>query len=650
MEKNSVILGIDFGTTNSCVSFYDTVERKVHVIPNMEGKYTTPTCVFFDIETDEKLYGDSAFRLLNSNNNTRYLGNIVHNIKRLIGVLFSNLQTNKVFQTFFENKGINIVPYGESPFCFVELRHNNETSYLSVVHVVSLFLAYVIQYAKSYVNRNIEGVVVTVPAYFTDLQRHQIKVACENIGMNVLRIINEPTSAALAYAFFDKANLEGCVENILVIDCGGGTTDLSLVQMDYDEMVFEVKCVFGYNYLGGEDLTHRLMDYVCERKSIDKNALTTKQLNRLLKHCEDCKLELSYNAQASVMIENFVDETDLIETVSRAQFVEISREFFGKIEESIMSMSFSNKVDKVVFVGGTTRVPHFQDVCKRVLGKDIRIYNSLDPDQTISIGASIQGALMSGKMSDDVNADALVLDVIPLSLGIETIGGIMTPIISKNTPIPVTRSRIFSNSEDHVDSVSIDIYQGERKFVKDNEFLANFELQDVDPTYKKGELKIKVSFEIDSNGMISAMAEDMTNASSHVVSRKVTVTKMYSNDDKKIQDILETAECEKMSDVKRANMVLAKLELYDSFKYLLSVFQDRRDDILGSDDKNFKQIKLNEIFNDVFNTIQNYEKYTPDELKAAKMAFEDSWHEIVFGFTFLVSDDGSVVKGGSSTI
>jgi molecular chaperone DnaK len=303
-----------------------------------------------------------------------------------------------------------------------------------------------------------------------------------------------------------------------------------------------------------------------------------------------------------------------------------------------------------VFVGGTTRVPHFQDVCKRVLGKDIRIYNSLDPDQTISIGASIQGALMSGKMSDDVNADALVLDVIPLSLGIETIGGIMTPIISKNTPIPVTRSRIFSNSEDHVDSVSIDIYQGERKFVKDNEFLANFELQDVDPTYKKGELKIKVSFEIDSNGMISAMAEDMTNASSHVVSRKVTVTKMYSNDDKKIQDILETAECEKMSDVKRANMVLAKLELYDSFKYLLSVFQDRRDDILGSDDKNFKQIKLNEIFNDVFNTIQNYEKYTPDELKAAKMAFEDSWHEIVFGFTFLVSDDGSVVKGGSSTI
>jgi L1 cell adhesion molecule like protein len=625
INENEVVLGIDFGTTNSCMSVYR--DGKSHVLPNMEGNYTTPTCIFFDMETSDILFGEPAYQLLMSKNNSLFLSNIVHNIKRLVGISFDEYKNNAALSKFFAEKGTVVQSSDNGPFCSIQVNFNGKSLKMNVSEVVKLFIKHLTQSASQQSGYKIEKIVITVPAYFTDKQRQLMKSSCESIGLIVLRVINEPTAAALAYA---KENLDADTklkpENVLVIDCGGGTTDVSLLHMDYQEHIFEVKNVMGNNFLGGEDLTNGLVDYVCKKLKLENP--TTKQLNKIKAQCELCKKQLSFCDTATIYLEVFQDDKDCVINISKQQFLECNKAFFESVRNLVKDVAFGCAVKKVILVGGTTRIPVFVDICKETLHQNVTVCNDFDPDHTISIGASIQGALLS-KVSNATLDNLLLLDVVPMSLGVDTIGGIMSVLVSKNTHVPVSRSQVFTNSENYIEELQIEIYQGERKFAKDNQLLASFTLSELDNTLKKGEMHIRVTFSIDTDCIISVVAEESsTQASSTIqVSKHASVEYCDASDD--------TFDDYMILDSYRSHQILAKLDLYDTFKNRLSIFHEKRLQF-GFNDENskfsFRDYKLNELFNETFCVIADYVKHSPTYIEEYKKNFENNWHLLMIDF------------------
>jgi heat shock protein 1/8 len=646
---DSIVLGIDFGTTNSCVSFYKKGEGVI-VIPNEEGKFTTPSTLFLNNESNEILFGDN----INSSNTS----NFFFNLKRLIGKNYNQFKEDLELQKFFKhnkfNKDLNF-----------EVQYNNEQRIFSVTDLISIFINYLIKYSLDFLNikRTNEKiqVVITIPAYYNDYQREIIKSCCENLNLEVLRIINEPTAAALAYAYDNASkpklddnasdNCESQSEYVLVIDSGGGTTDLSLVHLDYKEQIYEVKNVMGDNFLGGEDITQLLMDYVINKiKNIE---FSPRILNKIRSQCETIKKELSYNDNATIYLEF---EKDYTIQISKFQFLEITKPFFNKLKKlirNLVSNSINDDVLKgvseiksVIFVGGSTRIPYFKTICKEIFGNEILINDTVDPDKIISIGASIQGALLNNLMEEgnDNFGESLFIDIVPLSIGIETQNGINVPIISRNTPIPVSRTREFSNSSDDETEIEINIYQGERKFIKDNIFLASFTLRNLPKNSEKGSLIILVTFEIDSDSILTASAKIKSKKGveyDSVREEKIIVTKKCNNllasSSTNLMQILLDAEEYKLADSEMANKISVKCEFYDAFKLLLGIFHEKRSIIIEKEgEKSFVIIKLNEIFNTAFNIIRNFEDYTPEELKKSKEEFENDYHSILF-------DTGSVL-------
>lgn len=647
---NDIVIGIDFGTTNSCLSYYNTTTKNVTVIENEQGNFTSPSVLFLDPDSSEILYGDSAKQLLNTTNQ-EYLPNIFSNLKRLIG----KSQLDDSITPFFKHNKITLK---DSEVIF-DIKFNNDNKEFELQSLIMLYLNYLKSIICNHFAKPLDisfDIIITVPAYFNDQQRTIIKECCESIGLSVLRIINEPTAASLAYALEKYKTGDINEEFILTFDCGGGTTDISLLHLDYVDSIYEVKNTVGDNFLGGEDITLNLTNFIIQKLKL-KN-VNNKTFNKIKKQAEEAKKKLSFGKQTTIYLE--LQDKDYTLSISQSQFDEINREFYHKIrnliyyvlDEYIQKTNVSNhnfdysKINSVIFVGGTSRIPYFKTLFEDILPK-AKINNIIDPDQTISIGAAIQGALLKELIDEDSGGDTLLMDIMPLSIGIETVGGIMTPIISRNSLLPVSRTQTFFNSHGFEESITINIYQGERKLVKDNMFLASFELtSELFKEYDKGEILITVHFEVDQDSIINAIAT--AKVSDKEITSNITVKKDSKMlDNKKLEEVLYYAEMNKLSDMELSNKILAKLELYDSFKYLLSVFHTHRDSV----DNEFVMEELNELFNHTFNVITNYNEYTSNELKEIKQLFEKKWHSLLFGGDIILKDsEGQIMEFGGTVL
>lgn len=643
------VIGIDFGTSNSCISYYNTSTKSVSIIPNEQGNLTSPSVLFLDMDSSEILFSDVAMGLLLSNNK-EYLKNIFNNLKRLIG----KDDIGDELGIFFK---YNKYMINDNEIKF-EVMYDNKVRDLSVKDLVILYL----KYLKNLICMNIGceldvilDVVITVPAYFDDKQRSLMKDYCEKINLNVLRVINEPTAASLAYALDKYRNDRMEEEFIMTFDCGGGTTDISLLYLDYVESVYEVKSTVGDNLLGGEDITMNIMNFMIKKLGIEEE-VKVKRLNKIRRYAEDLKRQLSFNEEAKIYLE--LGDNDYVLMMTRSEFNEINKEFYNKVKNLVYYLldgymqkekDFTyDKINSIIFVGGTSRIPYFKELFEDIFAGAI-INNKIDPDQTISIGASIQGALLKNLIDEEDGGDAILMDIVPLSIGIETMGGIMAPIISRNSLLPVSRESIFTNSEGYEESIEINIYQGERKFVKDNIYLGTFKLESpMLSSYDKGELKIKVIFNVDVDSIIHARAVVSVNGEdieSAMEVKKIFGVKM---DDKNLNDILYSAEMNRLMDNELSNKILKKMELYDSFKYLLSIFHEKREEREWDE---VLLMELNVLFNDTFNVINNYEGYSVDDLNKVKEIFERRWHALLFvDDIILTGEDGEEIEFGGNII
>ncbi len=498
----SKIIGIDLGTTNSCVSVLEGGEAKV--IPNPEGGRTTPSVVAF--KKGERIVGDAAKRQAITNPNT------VSSIKRLMG-------TDKK----------------------VELDGKKYTP----EEISAMILGYMKDYAEKYLGEKVSKAVITVPAYFNDSQRQATKNAGKIAGLEVDRIINEPTAAALAYGLDKQEDSH----TILVYDLGGGTFDVSI--LDLGDGVFEVKATAGNNKLGGDDFDNRIIDYLVEQFKMENGVDLSKDkmaMQRLKEVAEKAKKDLSGMSSTQISAP-FISQGDegplhLDMTLTRAKFEDLISDLVESTLDPVRQAMKDAKVkakdiDKVLLVGGSTRIPMVQELIKKELGKEPS--REVNPDEVVAMGAAIQGGVLTGEVNDIV-----LLDVTPLSLGLETLGGVMTVLIPKNTTIPTNKKQVFSTAADNQPAVDIHVLQGERPMAADNKTLGNFQLNGI-PRAPRGVPQIEVTFDIDANGIVNVSAKDLgTNKEQHI-----TITSSTNLTDDEIDRMVKEAEENKEKDEKR---------------------------------------------------------------------------------------------------
>ena len=593
----SKVIGIDLGTGFSCVSIFENGSSKV--IPNAQGARTTPSIVAFT-KNGEIVVGTSAARQAVTNPK-----NTIFGIKRFIGKKFNEIQDIAKLMPYNVKEGKNgsiVVNIGEKDYTPEEIS--------------AMILQKLKRDAESYLGEKVDKAVITVPAYFNDSQRQSTKDAGKIAGLEVLRIINEPTAASLAYGIDKKEN----DKTIAVFDIGAGTSDISI--LDVGDGVFEVLSTNGDSLLGGRDFDEAIVKYIADKFKSEQGVDLTKDpqaLQRLTDAAEKAKCELSSSLSTEINIPfvsmNSNGPIHLNETLTRAKFEELVSAVFDKFEQPTLtcikdSGKTVSEIDEVIMVGGSTRVPYVQNFAKRIFGKQVN--KNLNPDQCVSCGAALQGAVLSG---DDSTGDILLLDVTPLSLSIETMGGIATKMIEKNSTIPVRKSQIFSTAQDNQPSVTIRVAQGERQFFVDNKLLGQFNLDGIAPS-PRGVPQIEVTFDIDANGILKVTAVDKGTGKQ----QNITITNNSGLSDEEIERMVNEAKVHEQEDKKRRKEV-DSLNMLDQTIFQAQKTIKEYSDKIPNDLKETLNKKIDEL-----KVVKNNKEY--DKIDSALASFNEQMQKI----------------------